>query len=113
MNDLHDKELSALFSGDSEALVDEAFVDRCVTSIRRAHRLLLIAKLIIACLAVGVVSLVPRLLADLIAIDPQWLSTVLAAIDGRIGRAIIMGAVLGVIVWRFGLPSFRLRQTRL
>jgi aconitase B len=39
MNDgPHDKELSALFSSDSGTLVDEAFVQRCMTSIGRAQR---------------------------------------------------------------------------
>lgn len=112
MKDPYDKELRTLFSGDSEALVDEAFVQRCVTSIRRAERRLLLVKLIIICAAAGIVRLALPWLADSAAVVSSWLSPAFTAIDSGIGRAVLIGVVLVLIVWRFGLPSFRLRETR-
>lgn len=115
MNDLSDKELSALFARDSEALVDEAFVQRCVASIRRAERWVLALKLIVACAAVGIVALLSSLLNDLAATVQDSLFAGLAFLDGLmagLGRATVVGAVLALIVWRYGFSPFRPRERR-
>lgn len=112
MNDSYDKELTTLFSGDSDALADDAFVDRCVESIRRAHRRLLILKLIGTCAAVGIVGLVSSPLTRLAAGVPYSLFAMFASLDnaiGGIGRVTVVGVVLVLIVRRYGFPSFRLR----
>lgn len=132
MNDPHYEELSELFSRESEALVDEAFVQRCVTSFRRAQRRLLILELIVVCAATGIVALVLPWLGDLAAtvssrisasfaafdvaaIVPSWLSAAVAVLDstfGGIDRAIAVGVALVLMVRLFGLRLFRLRQSQ-
>ena len=132
MNDPTHKALTELFAGDSDELVDDAFVQRCVTSFRRARRRLLILKLIVVCAAAGTVGLVASLLADsvaaacrslaavftavdLTAIVPSQFLAAFAALDGALGgidRAAVTGVVLVLIVRRYGIPFFRPRQTR-
>lgn len=112
MDDPYHKELSALFSSESDALVDEAFVQRCVTSIRRANGRLLAVKLIIACTAAGIVGLVSSPLTELAASVPNSLSAAVAALDSSVGRSIVIGVVLIRTVWRYGFPSFGLRKAR-
>jgi hypothetical protein len=109
MNDPHHQELSELFASDASELVDEAFVERCVTSFRRTERRLLISKLIAVGAVAGVVGLiVPSL--DLAAIVPRWLPAAVATLDstvGRIDRAAAIGIILVLAVRRYVFPPFR------
>lgn len=125
MNHPYHKELSELFASDCDALVDEAFVQRCITSFRRAQRRLLVLKLVIVCAAAGIVGLVSPSLADsvtaisnwlsaaaldLAVIVPSWLSSAVATLDSRIGgivRALAVVVALVLVVRRYGFPSFR------
>jgi hypothetical protein len=111
----HHKEFSALFASDSDALVDEAFVQRCLTSIRRAQQRLLLLKVIIAVAVAGIVGLAVPTLTALAAIVPNWLFAAITAMDsmaGGLDRAAAIVVVLILSVRWFGLPSFRHRETQ-
>jgi H+/Cl- antiporter ClcA len=112
MNNPYHDELSALFARDADALIDEAFVERCAASFRRARRRLLVLQLIIVCAVVVFVGSLLPWLADLGTPVMHRLSPALTALDSGIGRATLISVVVVLIVRRFGLPSFGLREAR-
>lgn len=98
MNAPRDQDLIELFADDEPALVDGAFFKRCVGTIQRENRRVLLARIAATCAAAGLFALVAPWLGESANLMPEFLSVAPRALNGTYDLVFQGAAIAGIVI---------------